>query len=65
MGIKKNLHNERAVRHQNRLPRVAEEFPSLELFKRCVDMAYNGTWFTGDLGSVRLMVGLSVLKGLF
>jgi len=37
--IRKNCFTERDVMHWNRLPREAVESPSLEVFKKCVDMA--------------------------
>ncbi|KAK4832404.1 LOW QUALITY PROTEIN: hypothetical protein QYF61_022539 [Mycteria americana] len=62
LNIRKKFFTKRAIKHWNRLPREVVASPSLEVFKRRVDVAL--TDISGGLGSVRFTVGLD-LKGLF
>lgn len=43
MDVKNNLFAERVIRHLNMLVREVVELPSLEVFKRHVDMALRDT----------------------
>ena len=51
------------VRHGNRLPREGVESPSLEGFKKCVEVALQG--MVSRSGGVGLALRLHDLRGLF
>lgn len=63
MDIKKKKITENIVKNKNRLPRRVVQSSSLDIFKRYI--WHLGTWWSGGLGSVKLLVGLNYSRRFF
>ena len=61
LDVRRSFFFKRMVRQQHRLPREAVESLSLEVFKRCVDVALKDT--VSGHGGYGLMVGRGDLSG--
>ena len=63
LDISKKSFSRREVRHWNRLPTEVIKFPSLEVFKNCMDVVLMG--MVSGHGRNELMVGLDDLSVVF
>jgi len=63
LDIRTNFFSTRVVMHWNRLPREGLQSPSLEVFKKHIDVVQLDMVYWGNIGG-RWMVGLD-LGGLF
>jgi len=64
LDMRKNVFSGRAVLQWHRLHREVVESPSMELFKKYLDVVLRGVFYGGNIGD-RCMVGLDDLGGLF
>jgi len=62
MNIRKNVFTERVVRHWTRLPGEVVEAPSLEVFKRRLDMAFKRHGLVVDLAVLGRWLDSMILK---